>query len=232
MGLFKKEVRPPFTAIKLYGLREPADREALLSSILDSIRSTFGALPVEYDICGPYGIKKGTTVGLKAFQNTLAKRGHDKYYTLSGATSGQFGFNLLLGARVNGTACSTYSELIVWYASDNYSVDFLELVIPLLEPLDAVCGFDIDIPASDNISTETKIKRSVFGSISVDVNHKHLAWLSSVHEGAVRGVFRNNVVNDQQLASLSGNGITVSQTLPNGLHYFHFPNARHQHGRS
>jgi hypothetical protein len=221
--LFKKEVPSSFTAIKLYCLSEPNNRDLLISTILKSIEHTFNSLPIEYDIHGPYGIRKGATVGIQEFQSKLSKKGHDKYHGVWAQTNGKFGFYLQLGALLGRANSSSYSELIIWYAPKSYSINFLKLVMPILEPFNAACGFDIEIPASHDIFTETKIKRGFFGT-SIEVNNKHLSWISSIPEGAIRGIYKNNIVNSQQLAKLSSSGITASELLPNGLHYFSFPN--------
>lgn len=216
MRFFKRNSVPKITAIKLYCIGEPPNREILLSRVLTSLQESFGALPDEFDIGGAYDIKKGSSIGYRAFQNKLTKKGHEKYYSLTGETSGQFGFRLLLGAPMGGL---TYSELILWYASENYEINFLQLVDPLLVPMNASCGFDIDIPNGYSVATETKIRRSIFGSISIEVNYKHLAWLSSIREGGIRGLFRNNIVDNKQLFSLPSHGIPQSKPVSNGLHY-------------
>ena len=220
MRFFNRKRIQKITAIKLYCIGEPENRELLLSSILNSLQETFGTLPEEFDIHGPYGIRKGSTIGYRAFQNRLNRKGHGKYYALSGETNGQFGFQLLLGARI---AELTYTELLLWYASESYAVDFLQFVEPILGPLNATSGFDIDIPDGYSINTETKIKRSIFGSISIKVDYKHLAWLPSVHDGTIRGLFRNNIVNSEQHSALASQGITPTKALPNGLHYISCP---------
>jgi hypothetical protein len=220
MRFFSRKPLPKLTAIKLYCIGEPENRELLLSRILSSLQEVFGALPEEFDIHGPYGIRKGSSIGYRAFQNKLTQKGHEKYYALAGETNGQFGFNLLLGARIGEI---TYTELVLWYASETYLVDFLQLVEPILGPLNASCGFDIDVPDGYSISTETKIKRSIFGSISIKVDHKHLAWLPSVREGAIRRLFRNNIVNSEQLSALASQRIGPTKPLSNGLHYISCP---------
>lgn len=220
MRFLSRKPTPKFTAIKLYCIGEPKNRELLLQRILSSLQETFGALPEEFDIHGPYGIRKGSSIGYRAFQNKLTQKGHEKYYALSGETNGQFGFNLLLGARIGEIA---YTELVLWYASETYVIDFLQLVEPILGPLNASSGFDIDVPDSYSINTETKIKRSIFGSISIRADYKHLAWLPSVHEGAIRGLFRNNIVNGEQLSALESRGITSTKPLRHGLHYISCP---------
>jgi len=220
MRFFSRKPVPKFTAIKLYCIGEPENREVLLLRILSSLKDTFGALPEEFDIHGPYGIRKGSSIGYRAFQNKLSQKGHGQYDALSGETNGQFGFDLLLGARIGEI---TYAELVIWYASETCVVDFLRLVEPILGPLNASSGFDIDVPDGYSITTETKIKRSIFGSISIQLDYKHLAWLPSVHEGAVRGLFRNNIVNSKQLSALESRGITSTKLLPRGLHYISCP---------
>jgi len=226
MRLFKRYSEPRINAIKLYCIGEPVNREALLFRILTSLQTTFGTLPDEYDIGGPYGVKKGSTIGYQSFQNKLTRKGHEKYYALSGETGGQFGFRLLLGAHIDGLV---YSELILWYASGTYTVNFLNLVEPLLGPLNASCGFDIDIPDGYSVFTETKIKRSIFGSISIKVNFEHLKWLSSIGEGGVRGLFRNNIVNNQQLSLLGSAQLLRPIPLSNGLYYICSPTHRTSH---
>jgi hypothetical protein len=220
MRFLKRNRLPKITAIKLYSIGEPENRELLLSRILSALQETFGALPEEFDISGPYGIRKGSSVGYRVFQNKLKKIGHEKYYALSAENNGQFGFNLLLGAHI---AALSYTELVLWYASESYLVDFLKFVEPILGPLNAASGFDIEIADGHSINTEAKIKKSIFGSISIRVGHEHLAWLSSIREGAIRGLFRNNIVNNEQLLVLATQGIKPTKTLSNGLHYISCP---------
>jgi hypothetical protein len=216
MKLIGKERTPGLSAIKLYCLGEPSHRELLVSQILKSLQATFDAFPAEYDISGPYGIPKGSTIGIKAFQNRLAKKGHDKYFSLSGETNNLFGFRLLLGAQINETS---YSELLVWYALGSRKIDFLKLVEPLLEPLDAVCGFEIDLPLDYSPSSETKIKKSFWGSISVEINNRHLAWVPTIRQGGMRGLFKNNIVNSEQLALLPVPDKATAKPLRHGLYY-------------
>jgi hypothetical protein len=216
MKLFGKERALGTSAIKLYCLGEPSRREVLVSQILKSLQETFDAYPAEYDINGPYGIPKGSTIGIKAFQHRLAKKGHDKYFALSGETKNRFGFRLLLGAQINET---TYSELLLWYARGSRKVDFLKFVEPLLEPLNAACGFEIDIPIDYSASTETKIKKSFWGSISVEINNQHLAWVPTIRQGGTRGLFKNNIVNSEQFALLPALDKATTKPLGNGLYY-------------
>lgn len=218
MRLFAKSDLPRIRAIKLYSLGEPSERNVLVSCILASLEKVFGTAPAEFDIHGPYGVKKGTTIGLESFQKKLSQKGHDKYYALTGETSNQFGFNLLLGARCGETI---YSELILWYDTAKYEVEFLELVQPLLAPLNASCGFDVEIPSGHSVTTETAIKRSLFGSISVEVNGTHLTWLPSVSQGGIRALFTNNILNSKQLANLSVNHLMEAKPVANELYYLH-----------
>lgn len=220
MALFRRKDAARIYAIKLYCLGEPSDREVLVSQILLSLHDVFGAYPVEYDIGGPYGIRKGSAVGLKSFQDRLDRTGHAKYFSLSGETSQHFGFQLLLGTPSDD---ASYSELILWYAPERYQVDFLRLVEPLLAPLNATCGFEVDLPINYSVRTETRVKRGLFGSITVEVNNKHLAWVPSIREGGVRGLFRNNIVNGEQLARLSMAEGTVIEEVGIGLYYVRPP---------
>ena len=212
-------------AIKLYSTSPPLDREVLVLSILKSMQDSFGALPVEFDIHGPYGIKKGSTVGFKAFQKKLEQKGHDGYYALSGNTSDQFGFHLLLGARIGETS---YSEIIVWYAPERFQVDFLSLSEPLLGPLNACCGFEIEIPADHMVTTETRIRQSILGSISVDVSSKHLEWIQFIGRGDIRGPFRKTIVNGDQLKSILAHTDATWKPTAHGLHYVHQPHAENR----
>lgn len=216
MRLFTKSDLPRIKAIKLYSLGDPSERNVLVSCILASIEKVFGTTPAEFDIHGPYGVKKGTTIGLESFQKMLSQKGHDKYYALSGETSNQFGFNLVLGARCGETS---YSELILWYDTAKYEVEFIELVRPLLAPLNASCGFDVEIPSGHSVTTETAIKRSLFGSISVEANGRHLAWLSSVSRGGIRALFSNNILNSKQLANLPAKDLMEAKPVANDLYY-------------
>ncbi len=227
---FLSKTKQSFKAIKLYCIDGSIDREKLIPAILRTFQNSLGSTPEEYDINGPYGIKKGSTVGLETFQKKLAAKGHDKYFALHGRTTGEYGFNLLLNAK---TGEATYSELIIWYANGRYSPAFLQAIEPLITPLNVTCGFDIDIPVDHSILTETRIKKSIFGSISVSVNNNHLTWIQQAGNGAVRGIYKNNVVNKIQLAHLASCGIDSGKSIGHGLNYICFANeVAYQHAQS
>lgn len=124
--LFRK--KDTFRAIKLYSIGSEQgfiDRPSLVEAILKTFETEFDELPKEYGINGPYGIRKGGSVGIEVFKNKLETKGHDKYYGLNGSTEGRFGFHILFDANL---AEATYSELIVWYKIDEIELPFDDTV--------------------------------------------------------------------------------------------------------
>ncbi|WP_395008078.1 hypothetical protein [Undibacterium sp.] len=193
-------------AVKLYSIgvnQEAIDRSELIDVLLEVCKTSFGEYPKEYDIYGPYGIRKGASVGLKAFRNKLAKFGHEKYYGLIGFTDNRFGFQLSFSHQIEKVS---FSELIVWYSDKIDRKNFEDICQPLLETFNVSSGFEIDIPEDYSVSSETKIRRGWL-STSVVVSFEHKKWIKDVSEGCVRGLFRNNIFNRQQAENMKKIGI-------------------------
>lgn len=196
--LFNKN-KKQYRAIKLYSLfadQDGIDRNALVNSTLRIFETLFHEMPNEFLISGPYGIKKGTAVKLSTFKSKLEKIGHEKYYGLDGVTEGEFGFRLLLNAKLER---GTYTELIVWYSKDEWTIDFKEVVNLVMGALSLSSGYEIEIDEGFDIRTENRIKRGLFGSLSLKVSYEYLQWILCEEEGAIRAVYEHNVWNEKQL---------------------------------
>ncbi len=221
LNLFRKNEKF-FRAIKLYSIDQDQgsiDRPLLIVSILKLLKGAFGDYPNEYDIHGPYGIKKGATVDLITFQRKLSKKGHSKYYALNGYTEGKFAFNVVFDAKLRS---STYSELIIWYSLECYTLDFRRAVECLIRPFSTTSGFELDISQSYNVVTETQIKKGILGGITVEVNSKHREWLLNASKGQVRDLFVKNLWNDNQISHIKSLGIEFSSYSIQGLHLVEF----------
>lgn len=196
--LFNKN-KKKYRAIKLYSLfadQDGIDRNALVASTLRIFETLFHEMPDEFDISGPYGIKKGTAVKLSTFKSKLEKVGHEKYYGLEGVTEGKFGFSLLLNAKLER---GTYTELIVWYSKDDWTIDFKEVVIIVMGALSLSSGYEIEIDEGFDIRTENKIKRGLFGGLSLKLSYEYLQWILGEVDGGIRAVYEHNVWNEKQL---------------------------------
>lgn len=203
-NLFAKN-KTVYRAIKLYSIdsdQDKIDRAGLVEAVLTMFTHHFSGPPKEYDIHGPYGVRKGSSIGIKAFRNKLQKFGHAKYYALHGYTEELYGFDLSLG-----TLRGACSELMIWYSPEHYSVDFQSIVQLLVCPLNVTSGFCIDIPDSFDIYTETKIKRGIFGGTSITVSYEHLKWLAHAKDGQVRDLFSHNICNKIQSQNLEKIGV-------------------------
>jgi hypothetical protein len=197
--VFFNSEKKKYRAIKLYSLfgdQHGIDRRALVTSILEVFERLFHRSPDEFDIHGPYGVKKGDAVHLSAFIGRLQKVGHEKYFALEGATIASFGFKLLCNARLEE---ATYTELIVWYAQDEWKIDFKEVVAIVMGPLCLSSGYETVIDAGFDIRTEKKIKRGLFGGTSVEVSYQHLRWIVGANDGAIRAIYEHNIWTENQL---------------------------------
>lgn len=196
--LFNKS-KKKYRAIKLYSLfgdQDRIDRDALVNSTLKIFETLFHEMPVEFDIHGPYGIKKGTTVKFSTFKSKLEKFGHEKFYALEGETPGKFGFRLLFNAKL---ARGTYTEFIVWYSKNEWTIEFKDVVKLVMDALSLSSGYEIEIEEGCDIRTENKIKRGLFGGISLKVSYEHLQWILVEEDSTIRAIYKHNVWNEKQL---------------------------------
>jgi hypothetical protein len=173
-------------------------------------------MPLDYDIHGPYGIKKGSSVKLKTFKNRLEKIGHEKYYALDGGTDGRLGFNILLDAKLKDT---TYTELIIWYAKDAFDIKFTDIVNRVIVPLSLSTGYEIEINDGFNIQTENKIKKGFLGGISLKITYDHLQWLLGCESGVIRDIFKKNIWSESQLKNVMLSGRVIKYEQIGNLYY-------------
>ena len=220
--------------IKLYSVSPmPSDkllnRPMLVDTLLALFQKCFGELPKHFDIHGPYGVKKGSTVGIKSFRNKLEKRGHGDYYALTGYadgySEGPFGFDCLFDAMTN--SCHTYNEIVIWYLPDKYEVNVNECVSALIEVFPIDYGYVVDLPYNYDVNTEAKNTNSfwsiIFGFKSI---HNKLGWcgnIASVLEGKIPDLFSVNFLNDKQADELKSIGLQSQQILKNGIRVLSIP---------
>ena len=192
-------------------------RAVLVETILALCQDLFGSTPTRFDIHGPYGIRKGQSVGIKAFRTKLERRGHDDYYAINGRLPGSFGFVVLFDAKT-GTE-HLYSELVFWYHPAANSVDIVSLALRLSSVFPSDYGFAIDLPADYDVHEESKIKRTFFG-VSVKSNEQLFRWrtqIAGVLRGRVRGLYQYNFLNDAQAEELRRAGLPQPSRLKDGL---------------
>lgn len=215
---FKKKTKK-IRAIKLYSLcrdQEGIERIVLVESVLRVFETLFHEMPTGFDISGPYGISKGKTIGLATFKRKLERIGHEKYYGLYGATEEKFGFRLLFNAKLEQL---TYTELIFWYPKDEWKIDFKQLVRIVMDAFSLSCAYEIEIDEGFDIGVEKKIKRGLFGGVSLEISYDHLRWILGAKDGAIRAVFDHNIWNEKQLRNLHKNCVGINYEPLGNLFY-------------
>ena len=201
--------RPVFVlrALKLYsvsplGNPRRIDRAALVEGLLSSCEQFFGSAPTKFDIHGPYGISKGRSVGIKAFRNKLAKRGHADYYGLEGGLGEPFGFSCVFVPERD--AQSGCDHLLVWFNVQTHAANVLDLAKRLMRFFPANYGYVDDFPADYVLQVESRPKWALFGT-SLKENPEHSRWRLRTHivlEGRVRDIYRCNLLNVMQADAL------------------------------
>ncbi len=222
-----KGAAPRFRAIKLYtvaaeGHALALNRPLLVQTILDVMHHHFQALPKEYDISGPYGIRKGSSVGIKSFLNRLQKKGHDKYYAMHGSTTDHFGFELHLESGQG-----KYNELIIWFDLSLYPADETGIVRELIDAFHTDYGYTVDFPTNYSITLESEI-RYKWGTYSSSMNPDLSIWLKNiqtVHEGNLRDLYKINFLNPSQYARLAPTIASLVQHLADNLYVLEFNDA-------
>jgi hypothetical protein len=217
--VFRKKTKK-YEAIKLYSVgtdQAVINRKILIESIFTVFENAFKEFPEDYDISGPYGIRKGSSVKLKTFKNKLEKIGHEKYYGYHGYTDGQFGFNALFNAKLNDS--NSYTELIIWYDSNLWTVDFKQIASTLFKPLSVSSGYQICIEEGHHIVSESKIKKGLFGGMSISVSYECISWLHELHNGAFRSLYKYNLWNEKQLENALSQNLRIRSTPMEHLYY-------------
>jgi hypothetical protein len=217
--------RPPATttrALKLYSVWPVAmpktiDRPALVEGVLSASQRFFSSTPNRFDIHGPYGISKGRSVGIKAFRNKLAKRGHADYYGLEGYCEESFGFSCLFEA-ITGVG-HRYDELLMCFAIDRHQVDVLDLAEALIKLFPSDYGFIQDFRSDDNVMAEARRKRTLFG-YTLKEDPEHSRWRSAIPtvlDGKIRKVYRYNLLNEAQVQALAPFDFPKPVRVVNGM---------------
>lgn len=208
-----KEVKKEVAVIKLYLIDSTISNNAkaqLLETLLSYFENQFGEMPEEYVIHGPYGVPKGSTVGLRAFRNKLKIKGHDKYYGLNGSTQNKFGFSLSVDCHWREQA---YSELIIWGITELHPPSFEEIVKRVFRHFPVTSGYEMQSDNTHDFIYETKMKKSLFGTLSSELNYEHLDWIASFESGSIRKLYKKNLLTKAQLELIEelGKKIKVEQ---------------------
>lgn len=223
-GFFKKKLPATYRAIKLYSIvrdseEDTLDRQLLIDTVLNLFEEYFKELPKEYDIHGPYGISKGSSVGIKAFRDKLSKKGHDSYSMVRGNKEHYFGFYCSCRSAARG-----HHELCIWYNFNQYDIDPVGLVSDVLQVFPINYGFAMDYPENFEIYMESEVKKSFLG-ISVSTNPKLYNWLDNidtVFEGKVRDLYMINFLNSKQASALESLGMPLPEHLGKGIQVLKF----------
>lgn len=215
MKIFSK--KPKNTIIKLYALNVPyKDRENVVNTSVLVCEKFFQKKPNEYVIHGPYGISKGRSVGYKSFINKLTKKGHEKYYAINGNYKEEFGFHLIWLHE------NEVLELTYWFINESLQINEFELVQDLVIAINVLYGYIFTLPVNYMVSTESRVRKSLLGGLSVSNNLEYSKWLHDVlillKQGKIRDYFPVNIVNSSQIAFFDHNLYAV-QPLPRGLSY-------------
>lgn len=207
----RKLVPLSLRALRLYSVSpigEPRllDRAKLVEGLLSTCDKFFGATPTKFDIYGPYGIPKGRGVGIKAFRNKLAKRGHGDYYGLSGGIGEPFGFWCFFMSEKEGQL--GWDELVVWFDFEAQGIEVPELAKTILSFFPANYGYVKEFPADYLVPSESRPKKTFWGVTYIgDPEYGNWASrISTVLEGRVRNVYRFNLINPAQIQSLRSLG--------------------------
>jgi hypothetical protein len=211
---FPRRKPPPLSlrGLKLYsvspiGRPRALDRAALIEGLLSGCELFFGSAPSKFDIYGPYGIKKGQGVGIKAFRNKLAKRGHEDYYGFSGGIGEPAGFWYFSMDQKDGK--SGWDHLVVWFDLRTKRVEVLDLAQAVMRCFPANYGYVKDFPADCLVPSESRPRRTLFGLSYVgDPEYAH--WTSRIPlvlEGKVRNIYRYNLLNSAQAHWLQSLGL-------------------------
>jgi hypothetical protein len=218
--IFRRTAPPSVRALKLYSVwsldkAKVVDRPALVEGLLSVGEKFFGSLPREFDIHGPYGISKGRSVGIKAFRNKLAKRGHADYYALDGYCADSFGFSGLFSAKTRAGHC--YDELLVWFAIGKYAVEILDLADDLIRLFPTDYGYVADFPSDYNPLTESRRRKTLSG-FTLKEDREHSTWRSAIPvvlDGRIRNVYRYNFLNRKQAEALASLGFPAPIRVTN-----------------
>ena len=194
---FKKKEK--FKVIKVYVLdedQETIERAMLVNSILNLFESNLET-PKDFDIGGPYGIRKGASCGVKAFKNKLEKKGHNDYYALSGITENDLGFEFLVDAIYKA---HKYSELIIWFNPKKFELSFEMLIRKFLVNCKISYAYEIELDSGFSIKSETKIKKGIFGGLSVTSSYENIKWIENFTVGEYREIYKWNFMSFAQLS--------------------------------
>jgi len=199
--------------------RAALDRPRMLAALLQAWQEAIGHPPDELDIYGPYGIAKGSTVGLKAFHTKLRDKGHAKYDGYSGGFQRSGFIVTFFRSPPYGT---NFVEIVLWFDNDDLKVDAVNFVDKLACEVEIDYGFVTQL--GDNLCprSEAEIKRGIFGGMSIQVGTNSLSrWhqqVETILDGAVRDIYPQNFLNDRQLDRLRQLTTVQSTAVGQGLH--------------
>jgi hypothetical protein len=206
-----KPVPLSLRALRLYsvapiGKPRRLDRAELVEGLLSACEKSFGSTPRRFDIYGPYGISKGRGVGIKAFRNKLAKRGHADYYGLEGGIGEPFGFWCFFMPERNGQA--GWDEVVLWFDFRTHGIDVPPLAKTIIRFFPANYGYVKEFPADCLVPSESRPKKTFMGVTFVG-DPEYESWRSripTVLDGKVRNIYRCNLLNAAQSHSLQSFG--------------------------
>ncbi|WLI88573.1 hypothetical protein Q4S45_17880 [Massilia sp. R2A-15] len=230
-GLFAK--RPPITTIRLNSLertggRSHAIRPALLEGLLQAWRAAIGDLPSSFDIHGPYGIAKGQSIGLRAFESKLQRKGHDAYSGYSCWDEHKAGFNVSFFE--SPPYPTSFVEILFWFVSTEVQADAKAIVSAMADVIPIDYGYVSELPGNLEPLSESPIKNGIFGS-SVQIGTNELSqWNRKIHlaaEGRIRDIYPINFLNPKQIDSLRSFGEFEVEAIAERLYMLRIDDVAH-----
>lgn len=229
MRLFGKlsGTRTKWEVLKLYSAMSvdrqvTVDRQILVDSLVQTFEKYFGEAADCLDIHGPYGIRKGQTVGIKRFKTLLQSKGYDKFHGLTITNKSYSKCIEFLDTSDNlERKVSTYGyrELIIGHQTLEQQSDFVKVANEIYEVFKFDYGYITYLPDNFDLSTETKIRKGFLTS-GVSVSVSDLKWRSQIHlilEGKLKDIYDVNILNAKQFENIKSK-VTDVKHLSNGLY--------------
>ena len=221
MRLFGKlfGTRTKWEVLKLYSSisvdrQVTVDRRILVDSLVQTFEKYFGEAADSFDIHGPYGIRKGQTVGLKRFKTLLQSKGYDKFYGLTITNKSYSKCIEFLDTSDNlERKVSTYGyrELIIGHQILEQQLDLVKVANEIYEVFKFDYGYITYLPDNFDLLSETRIKKGLLSS-EVEVSASDLNWRSQIHlvlKGKLKDIYDVNILNSKQVENIKSYEVNV-----------------------
>jgi hypothetical protein len=229
MRLFGKlfGTRTKWEVLKLYSSisvdrQVTVDRQILVDTLVQTFEKYFGEAADSFDIHGPYGIRKGQTVGLKRFKTLLQSKGYDKFYalTITNKTNSKcIEFLDTSDDLERKVSTSGYRELIIGHQILEQQSDFVKVANEIYEVFKFDYGYITYLPENFDLLTEAKIMKGLLTS-GTSVSVSDLRWRSQIQlilEGKLKDIYDVNILNARQFENIRSK-VTDVKYLNTGLY--------------